>query len=686
MSGSERSHEPLAVQPIEEVAFDPVSATAKSVGTGQLLMMFVGGSLATALLVILWFVFTARSVHINVTPLPDTMSFDSDSLQFQLGERFLVRRGAARVDATLEGYYPLSESVVVDERSNQLFEFTLQKKPGFVTVLFDRDDVLSAAVSVGDYVFDGLRGELAAGQHTLRVDAPRFAPFETLVDVEGGEVEQTLSVSLTPDWANVQFSSMPPNAEILVDGVVAGSTPGVVEILAGAHDVAVRAPGHKVWRRPVRAVANVPQSFDSIILEKADGLLSITSAPSKAAIAVDGRYQGQTPLELRLPPGKSYTLSASRSGFANATRRVTVRADTDVDLRFDLAALFGDVRFDVQPANAQVFIGGERQTLNDGVLSLPARPAKFEIQAQGYVTQEHSLIPNPAYEQTVKVELITREAAREAALQSSLTTGDGQTLVLMRPGPFRMGASRRERGRRANEVMREVPALPEYYVATTEVTNKRFRAFKSEHESGFVYKISLDEPDMPVANVTTLDAVRYCNWLSEKDGLDPAYKIDGDSWIRIVGSGYRLPTEAEWAWAARYAEQVQPPRYAWGDELPPEPDSGNFADTAAIGLTALTLKDYTDGFPATAPVGTFPENNAGLHDIGGNVSEWTGDRYRVGTAASGADGGGVNYVVRGSSWMHSDISELRLTYRDFSDVARPDIGFRIARDLEEPEL
>jgi formylglycine-generating enzyme required for sulfatase activity len=249
-----------------------------------------------------------------------------------------------------------------------------------------------------------------------------------------------------------------------------------------------------------------------------------------------------------------------------------------------------------------------------------------------------------------------------------------------------MGASRRERGRRSNEVLREVTDLAEFYIATTEVTNERFRAFRPEHDSGFVYKVSLDDPKMPVVNLTLLDAMAYCNWLSEREGLAPAYRIDGQSWERTGASGYRLPTEAEWSWAARYAGVARPQRYPWGDEMPPAPDSGNYADRSTIGLTAVTLQQYSDGFAATAPVGSFPQSIAGLFDIGGNAAEWTEDEYTVGVAASSSEGGGTYYVVRGSSWMHADISELRMTFRDFSDVARPDIGFRIARDLEEPKL
>ena len=119
----------------------------------------------------------------------------------------------------------------------------------------------------------------------------------------------------------------------------------------------------------------------------------------------------------------------------------------------------------------------------------------------------------------------------------------------------------------------------------------------------------------------------------------------------------------------------------------------NHADLSAEGNLEATLPSYQDGFPATAPVDSFGANAVGLQNMGGNVAEWTHDFYATVPSGSatlvqdplGPESGDY-HVIRGSSWMHSDISELRLTFRDYSDVQRADVGFRIARPLEEPVL
>ena len=251
-----------------------------------------------------------------------------------------------------------------------------------------------------------------------------------------------------------------------------------------------------------------------------------------------------------------------------------------------------------------------------------------------------------------------------------------------------MGASRREQGRRANESQRLVEITRPYYLGVNEVSNHEYRRFRPEHASGSVRGRSLDGAKQPVAQITWEDAVRYLNWLSKRDSLPPAYRAEGESFVPVQppSTGYRLPTEAEWALAARYAGRQQAQKYPWGNTFPPTGSAGNYADTSAATLLANTLSDYEDGFPVSAPVGSFAPSATGFFDLGGNVAEWCQDFYAVYPNAAatvamdpGGPATGRHHVVRGSSWRHASISELRLSYRDYSDKARSDLGFRIAR-------
>ena len=255
-----------------------------------------------------------------------------------------------------------------------------------------------------------------------------------------------------------------------------------------------------------------------------------------------------------------------------------------------------------------------------------------------------------------------------------------------------MGASRREAGRRANEDLREVRLERPFYLSPHEVTNAQFKRFRPEHSSGVVQGRTLDLDNQPVVQVSWTDAALYTNWLSEQEGLELYYRVEGDE---VVGfnpdaNGYRLPTEAEWEWAARTDGNGNILRYPWGIELPPPAGAGNFADVSVSSFMGQYLPGYDDTFLGSAPVGQFPVNARGMYDMAGNVSEWVHDFYgtqiSLGNSVEVDPHGpesGAYHTIKGSSWAHSTITELRLSYRDFSDAARNDLGFRIARYLEE---
>jgi formylglycine-generating enzyme required for sulfatase activity len=190
--------------------------------------------------------------------------------------------------------------------------------------------------------------------------------------------------------------------------------------------------------------------------------------------------------------------------------------------------------------------------------------------------------------------------------------------------------------------------------------------------------------------VTWQDAAEYCNWLSQQEGLPPAYQSQGGKLAPVQPAtvGYRLPTEAEWEWAARANRDGSLRKYPWGDVLPVPAGAGNFGDRRAQPLLQTVLADLDDGYPATAPTGSFAANALGFHDLGGNVAEWTTDLYTVQPASSAsavdpmAAAPGNMHVIRGSSWRHATVTELRAAFRDSGNGRRDDVGFRIARYAE----
>jgi formylglycine-generating enzyme required for sulfatase activity len=257
---------------------------------------------------------------------------------------------------------------------------------------------------------------------------------------------------------------------------------------------------------------------------------------------------------------------------------------------------------------------------------------------------------------------------------------------------FTMGSSRREIGRRSNEPLRPVRLTHAFYLGAREVTNGEFRRFRPEHDSGEFEGESLNGDDQPVVNVSWDDAVQYLNWLSLKDGLQPVYEDGPRGWapVRPLRNGYRLPTDAEWEWAARFAGQTEKGLlFPWGEGQRPPDRSGNYADVSAAQLLPNVMVTYDDGFPVSAPVGSYAANSFGIFDLGGNVAEWVQDFYTLDVLEStervddplGPESGQL-HVVRGASWRHATVTDLRMAARGSGADGREDLGFRIARNLQ----
>ena len=636
----------------------------------------------------LWFIFTAKSVAIEIAP-PDAALTLRGGFALRLGDIHLLREGRYRLAATAPGYYAIDESVRIGEERSQTVALAMTRLPGRVT--FDISPagaevtIGGAAEPAGVAPFETL---VAAGPATAQVAHDRYQPASVSFDVAGMDRAQTVTATLAPNWADVTAPSRPAGAQILIDGEATGTTtPGPVEVLAGERRIALRLDGYQTWTDILHIEAGTELLLPAVALERAGALLAIASTPSGASITVDGAYQGTTPLQVDLAPGR-HDVRVFKVGYGAQTRSVRSRSGEREAISFALDALQGELAVQTLPEDAELWIDGELNGPASGVVTLTAVPHEVEIKKEGFASFRKTVTPQPGFTQQLKVRLLTLEEARMEALQRVRRSGGGQELVLLQPGDIQMGASRREPGRRANEVLRTAKLTRLFYLSRHEVTNAQFRAFAAGHSSGDFQNIDLDENDQPVVEVSWREAAQYCNWLSRKDGLAPFYREEyGD----VVGFdaealGYRLPTEAEWAWVARDAAPEGILRFAWGDKLPPPERHGNYADRSAAHLVARVILGYNDNYIASAPVGTFPANAKGIHDIGGNVAEWIHDYYQIPDGAEATDPLGPErgdyHVIRGASWQKGTVTDLRLSFRDYGSAGRQDLGFRIARFAE----
>jgi len=236
--------------------------------------------------------------------------------------------------------------------------------------------------------------------------------------------------------------------------------------------------------------------------------------------------------------------------------------------------------------------------------------------------------------------------------------------------------------------------LSAYCIDKTEVTVAAFRdCVQSDHCQPPV-QANVERKGFRPEDTTKLN--QLCTW--GKSGLDE-HPINCVDWRQAAAyckwAGNRLPTEAEWEYAARDADARD---YPWGNEAPGA-DRLNACGSEGVsiakqlfGVTLTITPMYTgdDGWPATAPVGSYPKGASpfGILDMAGNVLEWTADSFvdysaRPATNPQRSGTGGSPRVVRGGSWSHFDPARVRAAGRGGYGPDRRDIslGFRCARGV-----
>lgn len=288
---------------------------------------------------------------------------------------------------------------------------------------------------------------------------------------------------------------------------------------------------------------------------------------------------------------------------------------------------------------------------------------------------------------------------------------DGAPMLLMSPGSFWMGSSRTEVELAVKDCQKkmeveeatcfawyedEMPrhrvSLDAFYLDVHEVTNHLFEQFV--RAQGYQTTAERDGWAKAWIEGRGLQAVKGANWRQPEGGLTrvlphrPQHPVVSVSWEDAQAycqwAGKRLPSEAEWEYAVRAGSNTL---FWWGNEDPTDRKVGNIADESARGLIGGIVEGYNDGYPRTAPIGSFEPNPWGLQEMTGNVAEWTQDWYggrypnEVEHNPPGAATGKYR-IIRGGSWANGPL-RARSANRDWDTPSyRHDtVGFRCAMDV-----
>jgi formylglycine-generating enzyme required for sulfatase activity len=369
--------------------------------------------------------------------------------------------------------------------------------------------------------------------------------------------------------------------------------------------------------------------------------LSVSANVTGARVLVDGRSVGKTPLEDKsLSPG-THRLRVEADGYDAYVKRIRVESGRAVSLYVDLseaAPSQGRLFVETTPGDARVRILNIGPAFFQGMDLDPGR-YHVEVSSDGYETQKRWVSLSAGEDETVSMRLTAVRVAQPAA-SGEKRNSLGMEFVYVSPGSFMMGSPSGESNRDSDEKQHRVTLTREYYMQTTEVTQGQWRKVMGSNPS----KFTNCGDNCPVEKVSWEDCQQF---IQKLNGMEGTRK-------------YRLPTEAEWEYAARAGT------------------TGAYAGD----LDAMAWYDDNSGGKTHAVGGKSP-NAWGLYDMHGNVWEWCQDwkgDYPSGsvTDPTGPSSGSFR-VDRGGCWR-SFARYCRSAGRPWSDPGYRlnALGFRLA--------
>ena len=503
-----------------------------------------------------------------------------------------------------------------------------------------------------------LRHELRPGNTVLKLEHPFHPNHVERLELLRGKTKM-LGIALEPAFGNLEIITNPKAAQVILNGEeLDGRTPiKLRDLPTGIHDVGVFIYGREPITETITVTPNANISRTYELVREPMGSLTIDTVPTNAAVRLVEVKQPYEP-QMLLPIG-SYEIEVSHPGYTPQSLRMVVRQQANTR-RIRLEREYGRLNLSIAPGEAVVTI---RYDAGSGVRSfeyfdrmqVPTGNVVIRAKALGYRNYERNLKMSMAglnHNIDMKKFQITPGREFRDELRGG---GDGPLLKILSAGSFVMGAAG---GYPDERPPRTVTVTQPFAIGVYELTRRQYNRVESLGP----------EDNVPATNLSWGQVDGYLGWLS-----------------RETSYTYRLPSEAEWEYAAR-AGTTTP--YYFGS------DPGRLCEYENVGDQAMrtqfqkdTVASCNDGVIRLAPVGNFKPNPFGLFDMLGNVHEWVADcwhRNHEGAPSTAKARTSIcntpGHVVRGGDWFAAP-ADARVSFRNVGTKASDSLGFRVVREL-----
>jgi formylglycine-generating enzyme required for sulfatase activity len=466
--------------------------------------------------------------------------------------------------------------------------------------------------------------DIPVGKHVIKLVGEWYRPQEKTVDVVDGQSVK-IAFTMVANYAELTVNTS-SDAIIYIDGKVKGDASWKGRVKEGVSKVRVEKEGYTTREWEVSMVRGRDQKIDLMMSPKT-GILEVKTEPSQAMISLDGKMYGMTPKVIPDLLLGNYNMTIEKQGYTSVSMRVVIEdaKTTTVDIKL----IYGkEITVSSQPSGAYLIL--QEDTIGVTPLSLILKFGNHEIKL---VKNDEVLV------ETIHVSP-TGKKVFDYILKQSNDPFYGQ-MVFVKGGTFKMGDTFGI-GNREERPVHQV-TLGNFYIGKYEVTQSQWKLIMGDNPSH--YK---DCDKCPVERVSWNEVQIFLTKLN-----------------MLTGKNYRLPTEAEWEYAAKGGELSQGFRYAGGNNI-------NFVSW---------YSGNSQG--KTQPVGTMNPNELGIYDMSGNVYEWCSDWFDYYTESPKTNPEGPEQgefkIVKGGSW-YGYIGGSRISCRASDDPGnkRSYIGFRVA--------